>query len=116
MRCAIEMQNGMVERNAGLPAERGMEFQVGPSWSGDVVKKNNSNWIRTLTDVEARLEGIAHPSRASCLLQTISQAWCMGTTSEGGPIDLSERKNSDIARPSAAVSEMRAGAGECQCC
>jgi adenylate cyclase len=29
VRCAIEMQNGMVERNAGLPPERRIEFRVG---------------------------------------------------------------------------------------
>src|SRR4029077_2255833 len=27
VRCAIEVQNGMVERNAGLPAERHIEFR-----------------------------------------------------------------------------------------
>ena len=29
VRCAIEMQNGMIERNAGLPPERRIEFRVG---------------------------------------------------------------------------------------
>ena len=29
VRCAIEMQTGMVERNAGLPDERRIEFRVG---------------------------------------------------------------------------------------
>jgi adenylate cyclase len=29
VRCAIEVQNGMVERNAGLPPERRIEFRVG---------------------------------------------------------------------------------------
>jgi adenylate cyclase len=28
VRCAIEVQNGMVERNADLPPERRIEFQV----------------------------------------------------------------------------------------
>src|SRR5580693_8931819 len=28
VRCAMEMQNGMVERNSGLPAERCIEFRV----------------------------------------------------------------------------------------
>jgi hypothetical protein len=27
VRCAIEVQNGMVERNAGLPPERRIEFR-----------------------------------------------------------------------------------------
>ena len=29
VRCAIEVQNGMVERNAGLPPERRIEFRIG---------------------------------------------------------------------------------------
>ena len=29
VRCAIEVQNGKVERNAGLPSERRIEFRVG---------------------------------------------------------------------------------------
>ena len=29
VRCAIEVQNGMIERNAGLPAERRIEFALG---------------------------------------------------------------------------------------
>jgi len=29
VRCAIEVQNGMVERNSGLPPERRIEFRVG---------------------------------------------------------------------------------------
>ena len=38
VRCAIEVQNGMVERNAGLPAERRIEFRVGIHL-GDVVEE-----------------------------------------------------------------------------
>src|ERR1700731_1136713 len=29
VRCAIEVQNGMVERNAGVPEDRRIEFRVG---------------------------------------------------------------------------------------
>src|ERR1700719_759386 len=29
VRCAVEVQTGMVERNAGVPAERRLEFRVG---------------------------------------------------------------------------------------
>src|SRR5206468_11926067 len=29
VRCAIEVQNGMVERNAGLPPERRIDFRIG---------------------------------------------------------------------------------------
>ena len=38
VRCAIEVQSGMVERNAGLPPEKRIEFRVGIHL-GDVVEE-----------------------------------------------------------------------------
>ena len=42
VRCAIEMQTGMVERNAGLPPERRIEFRVGIHL-GDVVEETDGD-------------------------------------------------------------------------
>ena len=39
VRCAIEVQNGLIERNAGLPPERRIEFRVGIHL-GDVVEES----------------------------------------------------------------------------
>src|SRR5499427_192101 len=36
VRCAIEVQNGLIERNAGVPPERRLEYRVGIHL-GDVV-------------------------------------------------------------------------------
>ena len=33
VRCAIEVQYGMIERNAGVPAERRIEFRIGYIWA-----------------------------------------------------------------------------------
>jgi adenylate cyclase len=38
VRCAIEVQNGMVERNAGLPPDRRIAFRIGVHL-GDVVEE-----------------------------------------------------------------------------
>ena len=38
VRCAIEVQNGLIERNAGVPPERRIEFRVGIHL-GDVVEE-----------------------------------------------------------------------------
>src|ERR1700758_3284139 len=40
VRCAIEVQNSMLERNAGLPQERRIEFRIGIHL-GDVVEESN---------------------------------------------------------------------------
>jgi adenylate cyclase len=42
VRCAIEVQSGMVDRNAGLPPERRIEFRIGIH-VGDVVEETDGD-------------------------------------------------------------------------
>jgi adenylate cyclase len=65
VRCAIEVQHGMVERNAGVPAERRIEFRVGIHL-GDVVEEPDGDLMGDGVNVAARLESIAKPG-AICL-------------------------------------------------
>jgi TolB-like protein/class 3 adenylate cyclase len=65
VRCAIEMQTGMVERNAGLPPERRIEFRIGVHL-GDVVEESDGDLMGDGVNIAARLEGIAKPG-AICL-------------------------------------------------
>ena len=65
VRCAIEVQNGMIERNSGLPPERRIEFRVGIHL-GDVVEESDGDLMGDGVNVAARLEGIAKPG-AICL-------------------------------------------------
>jgi adenylate cyclase len=65
VRCAIEVQNGMVERNAGLPPERRIEFRIGVHL-GDVVEESDGDLMGDGVNIAARLEGIAKPG-AICL-------------------------------------------------
>ncbi|MBL0374561.1 adenylate/guanylate cyclase domain-containing protein [Rhizobium sp. KVB221] len=65
VRCAIEVQNAMVERNAGLPPERRIEFRVGIHL-GDVVEESDGDLMGDGVNIAARLEGIAKPG-AICL-------------------------------------------------
>ena len=60
VRCAIEVQSGMVERNAGVPPERRIEFRVGIHL-GDVVEENDGDLMGESVNIAARLEGIAAP-------------------------------------------------------
>jgi adenylate cyclase len=60
VRCAIEVQNGMIERNAGLPPERRIEFRVGIHL-GDVVEESDGDLMGDGVNIAARLEGIAEP-------------------------------------------------------
>jgi adenylate cyclase len=58
VRCAIEVQNGMVERNAGIPPERRIEFRVGIHL-GDVVEESDGDLMGDGVNIAARLEAIA---------------------------------------------------------
>src|SRR5256885_13928461 len=58
VRYAIEMQNGMAERNAGLPLDRRIDFRVGIHL-GDVVEEADGDLMGDGVNIAARLEGIA---------------------------------------------------------
>jgi TolB-like protein len=60
VRCAIEIQNGMVERNAGLPPERRIEFRIGIHL-GDVVEESDGDLMGDGINIASRLEGVASP-------------------------------------------------------
>ena len=55
VRCAIEVQTAMVERNAGLPPERRIEFRVGIHL-GDVVEESDGDLMGDGVNIAARLE------------------------------------------------------------
>ena len=65
VRCAIEVQTGMVERNAGVAPEKRIEFRVGVHL-GDVVEEADGDLMGDGVNIAARLEGIAKPG-AICL-------------------------------------------------
>ena len=65
VRCAIEIQNAMVERNAGVPEDRRIEFRIGVHL-GDVVEESDGDLMGDGVNIAARLEGVAEPG-AICL-------------------------------------------------
>jgi adenylate cyclase len=72
VRCAIEVQNGMVERNAGLPPERRIEFRVGVHL-GDVVEESDGDRMGDAVNIAVRLEGIAKPGSICLSTQAYRQ-------------------------------------------
>jgi adenylate cyclase len=65
VRCAIEVQNGLIERNAGVPPERRIESRIGIHL-GDVVEEADGDLMGDGVNIAARLEGVAKPG-AICL-------------------------------------------------
>jgi adenylate cyclase len=95
VRCAIEVQNGMVERNAGLPPERRIEFRVGIHL-GDVVEESDGDLMGDGVNIAARLEGVAKPG-AICLSEDAYRQ--VRTRLDLLVTDLGETKLKNIAEP-----------------
>src|SRR6202046_4745537 len=65
VRCAITVQNAMIERNVGIPADQRIDFRIGIHL-GDVVEESDGDLMGDGVNIAARLEGIAQPG-AICL-------------------------------------------------
>jgi adenylate cyclase len=100
VRCAIEVQNGMVERNAGLPPERRIEFRVGIHL-GDVVEESDGDLMGDGVNIAARLEGICEIG-GICISE---DAYRQVRDRIKEPfVDLGERALKNIARADSCVS------------
>ena len=64
-RCAIEVQTGMIERNAGVAPEKRIELRIG-AHLGDVVEEADGDLMGDGVNIAARLEGIC-AAGAICL-------------------------------------------------
>ena len=59
VRCAVDVQRGIAERNAGVPQEKRIEFRIGVN-VGDVII-DCGDIFGDGVNVAARLEGVAEP-------------------------------------------------------
>ena len=69
VRCAIEVQHAMVERNAGVAPDKRIEFRIGIHL-GDVVEEADGDLMGDGVNIAARLEGICEPG-AICLSEDV---------------------------------------------
>jgi TolB-like protein len=106
VRCAIEVQNGMVERNAGLPPERKIEFRVGIHL-GDVVEEADGDLMGDGVNIAARIEGIADPGGISLSHAAYEQ---VRDKVAQNFVDRGEQSLKNIARPIRVYALARADA------
>ena len=97
VRCAIEVQNAMVERNAGVPEDRRIVFRIGIHL-GDVVQESDGDLMGDGVNIAARLEGVAKPG-AICLSEDAYRQV------NGGSI----WRSLISARPNSRISTSRSG-------
>jgi TolB-like protein/class 3 adenylate cyclase len=95
VRCAVEVQNGMIERNGGLPPERRIAFRIGIHL-GDVIEESDGDLMGDGVNIAARLEGIAEPG-GICLSDDAYRQVRDRLKEEF--TDLGERQLKNIARP-----------------
>jgi adenylate cyclase len=95
VRCAIEMQQGLVERNAGVPEDRRIEFRVGIHL-GDVVEESDGDLMGDGVNVAARIESIGEPG--AIYLSGAAYEQVRDKLKEEF-VDLGEKELKNIARP-----------------
>jgi adenylate cyclase len=95
VRCAVEVQRAMVERNAGVPPEKRIAFRVGVHL-GDVVEEADGDLMGDGVNIASRLEGICEPG-AVCL----SGAAYEQVRDRVGEtfVDLGEKSLKNVGRP-----------------
>ena len=106
VRCAIEVQSGLAERNAGLPPEKRIEFRVGIH-VGDVVEESDGDLMGDGVNIAARLEGICEPSEI--VLSGTAYEHARDRLKEAF-VDLGEKALKNIARPVRVYTLKLAGA------
>ena len=95
VRCAIEVQNGLIERNAGVPPERRIEFRVG-AHLGDVVEESDGDLMGDGVNIAARIEGICEAG--GVYLSAAAYEHSRDRVKESFA-DLAEKQLKNIARP-----------------
>src|SRR5471032_1841291 len=100
VRCAIEVQNAMVERNAGVSEDRRILFRIGIHL-GDVVEESDGDLMGDGVNIAARLEGIAEPG-AICLSE--QAYWQVKGRLDLAVTDLGATRLKNIAEPVRAYS------------
>jgi adenylate cyclase len=94
VRCAVDIQRGMAERNIEVPADKRIEFRVGIN-VGDIITDNNDIYGDGV-NVAARLEALAEPGGILVSRNVHDQ---VRDKLSFGFEDLGEQSVKNIARP-----------------
>ena len=100
VRCAIEVQKSMAQRNAKLGEDRRIDFRVGIHL-GDVIVQADGDLMGDGVNIAARLEGIAKPG-AICLSEDAYRQ--VRDKIAANFTDLGDKELKNIARPMRAYA------------
>jgi adenylate cyclase len=91
VRCAVEIQRGVIARNSGIPPEQRIEFRIGVHL-GDVVEEADGDLMGDAVNIAARLEAVAAPC-AICLSEDAYRQVSGRLDMEVTDLGLTELKN-----------------------
>jgi len=94
VRCAVEIQTGMPERNAGVPDDRHIKFRIGINL-GDIIV-DGDDFYGDDVNLASRLEGLAGPGGIACSATVRTQ---VGSKLEVEFLDQGEIAVKNIAQP-----------------
>jgi TolB-like protein len=100
VRCAIDLQNGLIERNVDVPAVQRIVLRIGVHL-GDVVEEADGDLMGDGVNIAARLEGIAAPG-AICLSEDAYRQ--VSSRLDMAVADLGPTQLKNIERPIRAYS------------
>ena len=95
VRCALEVQHAMVERNAGVAPDKRIEFRIGIHL-GDVVEESDGDLMGDGVNIAARLEGLCEPG--GIVLSGAAYEHARDRVKDTF-VDLGEKQLKNIARP-----------------
>ena len=93
-RCAIEIQRGMLDRNASVPEDRHIKFRIGINL-GDMIIDGDDVYGEGV-NITARLEGLAGPGGIACSAIVRDQ---VGSKLELEFVDHGEQAVKNITQP-----------------
>src|SRR5262245_33818767 len=94
VRCAVDIQRGMIERNTEVPSDRRIEFRIGIN-VGDIISDDNDIYGDGV-NVAARLEALAAPG-GICVSRNVHDQ--VRDKLSFGFEDMGEQSVKNIARP-----------------
>src|SRR5262245_4443736 len=94
VRCAVDIQRGMIERNTEVPSDRRIEFRIGIN-VGDIISDDNDIYGDGV-NVAARLEALAEPG-GICVSRNVHDQ--VRDKLSFGFEDMGEQSVKNIARP-----------------
>ena len=107
VRCAVEIQSSMAQRNAGLAGDRRFDFRIGIN-VGDIIERDGDIFGDGV-NIAARLEQLSEPGGV-CVSQRVHE----DVSGKAGLLfdDLGEQRFKNIARPIRAYRLRVAGVGD----